>query len=579
MGLKDDTLRKAGDTPFAAQSAGLPRRGPGATSAFGLRYWHPWFKISTVVGVAAAVVLAVLVNVIGARHFHRWDATTGGLYTLSEATRETLHKLEEPLVVHILVPEGDALHESLEQMLLAYRAESPKLDVRSTDPDRSPAEFLAVRQKYGIALGRSEDGRVVTDAAVVVARAGKPYFITPGDLVEVDAGGGERMRPRLEQALTSAIRRSLGDDRPRVCFTEGHGERSVDVAGEDGLAVLKDRLAKNNYEVVSIWTDGEPVAAPLDGCRLAIVAAPALPFPETHVDALRSFVERGGSMLFVAGPVPREDDKGYVELGDERLLELAGVKRATDFVFEVDPARRATHGFGETFLPEVLPHAITAALVKDREKQRGGEVVLTVASSLEDLRRPDVTPQRLLQTTDRAFGMIDFFAWAKEPNEPTKKPGDIEGPLAIAVAAERKPAKDGERGARIVIVASASVLSPANWREPELHATASFVESTISWLASHRAFLDIPSKPTVMTSLDLTAEGLSIMFRACVIYVPLAVAVGGIAVAFARRRERTSGSRNPAPTSPEPPTRGPTPEAQALRPEASRKKQKKGARS
>lgn len=496
-------------------------------------------KISTVIGVAAAVVLAVLVNVIGARHYHRWDATKGGLYTLSSATLETLHELEEPLVVHVLVPEGDPLRESLDQMLVAYRAESPRLDVRATDPDRSPAEFLAVQQKYGIVAGRTEDGRVVTDAAVVVTRGDKPFFITPDDLVEVDPASEERARPRLELALTAAIRRSLGDERPRVCFTEGHGERSADVGGEDGVAILKDRLVKNNYEVVSVWTEGETTVAPLEGCRLAIVPSPALPFPEAHVDALRAFVERGGNLLYVAGPVPREDDKGYVDLADARILELAGVRRAQDFVFERDPARRAAHGFGETFLPNVLPHAITAGIVKERAKQRGTDVVVTVASSLEDLRRPDVTPARLLETSDQAFGMRDFFAWASDPGEPVKKPGDLEGPLAVAVAAERKPAKDGERGARVVVVASSSVLAPANWREPELHPTAAFVEGSISWLASHRPFLDIPSKPTVMASLDLTEDGIAILFRACVIYPPLAAAFGGVLVAIARRRERS----------------------------------------
>jgi hypothetical protein len=495
-------------------------------------------KISTVIGLAAAVVLAVLLNVIGARHYHRWDATTGGLYTLSEATRETLHALEEPIVVHVLVPEGDPLRESLDQMLIAYRAESAKLDVRATDPDRNPAELLAVQQKYGIVAGRSDDGRVVTDAAIVVARADKPYFITPDDLVEVDMASESRVRPRLEQALTAAIRRSLGDQRPHVCFTEGHGERSVDVAGDDGLAVLKDRLVKNNYDVISVWAQGDASVASLEGCDLTVVAAPALPFPEAHEGALVRFVERGGNLLYVAGPVPREDDKGYVDLGDARLLELAGVKRHDDFVFEVDPSRRATHGFGETFLPTVVPHAITAALVKEREKRRGGDVVVTVASSLEDLRRPGATPQRLLETSERGFGMVDFFGWAREPTEPTKKAGDREGPLVVAMATERGAIAGHERGARIVVVSTTSVLAPANWREPELHSTASFVEGSISWLAGHRAFLDIPSKPTVMSSLDLTEEGLAILFRTSVLLLPLAAALGGIAMTVVRRRER-----------------------------------------
>ena len=39
-----------------------------------------------VAGVAGAMLLAVLVNVFAARHYKRWDFTTHGLYTLSQAT-------------------------------------------------------------------------------------------------------------------------------------------------------------------------------------------------------------------------------------------------------------------------------------------------------------------------------------------------------------------------------------------------------------------------------------------------------------------------------------------------------------
>ena len=115
------------------------------------------------------------------------------------------------------------------------------------------------------------------------------------------------------------------------------------------------------------------------------------------------------------------------------------------------------------------------------------------------------------------------------------------------MATERPAKADGERGARIVVVATTSVLAPANWREPELHATASFVEGSISWLASHRAFLDIPSKPTVMSSLDLTEEGLGILFRTSVVFLPLGAAVGGVVMAWVRRRERPTAKRPQGP--------------------------------
>ena len=52
------------------------------------------------------MVLAVLVNLLVARHYRRWDWTQGGLYTLSDATVSTLRALEEPIRVYVLLSEG-----------------------------------------------------------------------------------------------------------------------------------------------------------------------------------------------------------------------------------------------------------------------------------------------------------------------------------------------------------------------------------------------------------------------------------------------------------------------------------------
>ena len=44
-------------------------------------------------GLAAAIVLAVLVNVLAARHFTRWDWTQHKRWSISPATLETLHAI------------------------------------------------------------------------------------------------------------------------------------------------------------------------------------------------------------------------------------------------------------------------------------------------------------------------------------------------------------------------------------------------------------------------------------------------------------------------------------------------------
>jgi hypothetical protein len=176
-------------------------------------------KISTSVGLIAAMVLAVLVNVFVARHYKRWDVTKGGLYTLSEPTVTTLRSLEEPIKIYVLLSAGDPLTISVRHLLEAYRAETTRLDTEFTDPDRHPAEFLALQQRYRIVAGKTEDGTIVTDASIIVVRGEKPFFLTQRDLVEVEDEEDMRARPKLEQAITGAIRTLLLSERPIACFT------------------------------------------------------------------------------------------------------------------------------------------------------------------------------------------------------------------------------------------------------------------------------------------------------------------------------------------------------------------------
>ncbi|MGK3964884.1 GldG family protein [Sorangium sp. So ce118] len=518
-------------------------------------------KLSASVGIIAAMVLAVLVNLLVARHYRRWDWTQGGLYTLSDATVSTLRALEEPIRVYVLLSEGDPLTLSVRHLLDAYRAETSRIEVEVTDPDRRPAEFLALQQRYGVVAGKTEDGRIVTDAAIIVARGDRPHFLTASDLVEVEDEDDLRARPRLEQALTGAIRSVLRSERPLVCFASGHGEKSVDVGGAGGLAALKDRLNKNNYEVVELGggrgghdhdhgdEDEEAGAAPkepapevdLDRCRVLVLAEPSQPVPPRDVARYRAFVERGGSALIAVGPVPDESDQRYVDLGLSGLLAAAGVELRSDFVFELDPKLRSTQGFGETFSPIVKPHPITEALVKAADLGLGP--VLTVASSLAPTRSGPVAPAPLLVTSDRAFGMVDFFGWARDPSEPKPRDGDRPGPLTVAYAAELpKPAgSSAAHGPRVVVVSSPGVLYGANWQSPELRGTAVFVESALSWLAASPPMLDIPDKPAVTAGLRLSEDSLAGIFRYVIVYMPLAAAFLGLAVHLSRRGSERRG--------------------------------------
>ena len=102
------------------------------------------FWVLPYLGVIAAGVLLVNVNVLSARWYKRWDLTSDRLYTLSGPTRELLASLDKPVDVTVLLSNSDPLTLSVRHMLEAYGAETRRLRVRYVDPDRSPASVERV---------------------------------------------------------------------------------------------------------------------------------------------------------------------------------------------------------------------------------------------------------------------------------------------------------------------------------------------------------------------------------------------------------------------------------------------------
>ena len=109
------------------------------------------------VGLVAAVVLAFVVNVLASRHFTRWDWTQGKRWSLSPATLETLHSLEQHVDVWAIAGRGDPFEPSLRQLLASYVAQSSRVEVHWIDPDRDTVQLVDLQRRFGLEAGRTED--------------------------------------------------------------------------------------------------------------------------------------------------------------------------------------------------------------------------------------------------------------------------------------------------------------------------------------------------------------------------------------------------------------------------------------
>jgi hypothetical protein len=487
------------------------------------------------IGVASAAVIAVCINVLCSRFHARWDWTSAGIYTLSPATLDTLHGLDEPIDVTVLLSRDDPLHASVRQMLETYGAESRQLRSHFVDPDRSPAEFMAVQQRYDLTAGRTEAGRLVTDASLIVARGSRHWFVASDDIVSYDEGAG-RSRPRLEQALTEGLRNVIQKDKLELCFTTGHQEISIDDVAPTGLMELRRRLGKNNYDVRNVDLVPPLGPVPFDGCAVVLVAGPEVPFDSASASAIGAFLSGGGSALFFLPPMLDEGHR-LRPSGLEAIVRQGGIELGRDFVLEPDPSFRLPTGVGESFFATPKSHDVTRGLVR-AENQIDYRVLVVSAQSLSDARAPaGPKPSLLLATSSTAFGIEDVRALFDSAEPPS--PGDARhaGPLGLAFAAELAPADKarGKRAARMVVVGSANMAWTKNWREPALLGTRLFTENTVSWLAARPPLVSVPEKPGQTVGLSLTEESLGEVWRYVLLYMPGAAVLLGIYVMLRRR--------------------------------------------
>jgi hypothetical protein len=504
-------------------------------------------KALSAVGVLAAVALTLLLNVLSARHYDRWDFTTSKLYTLSPATLTTLRALEQSVQVDVLLSSSDPLQRSVRNMLDVYGAETTRLEVRFIDPDRNPAEFAGVQQKYGIEAGRSEDGRVLTDAAIVVASRDRHWFITSTDLVDFSEVEDGRTKSKLEHALTGGIRAVLANDHIRICFTTGHGEFNLDDPSNQGLGELKDRLAKNNYEPVAIDGSKSDPAKTIADCSVLVVAGPGVPFSPSEADAITQRMSDGMSGFFLLNPMLDPDTKSQLDTGLEPVARRFGIGITNDYVFELDDALRVPRGTGEVFFPELKTHATTEGLMGPAQAIAGLRVVMMRSRSLSTVPG-DVQPSIILSTSDSAFGMTNFFHWIEKGGDPAKSPNDLPGPLAVGVAAElpKPEASTASHGSRLVVLGSANPALGQNFRDLSLRGNAVLVGNIIAWIAARPPILDIPDKMTPAATLRITEESLSEIMRYVLLFMPGAAALLGIAV-YLRRRGRDDRRTKKAP--------------------------------
>ena len=206
------------------------------------------------------------------------DLTAAKRNTISPVTRDVVARIHDPISVTAFVRPISAEEAQLRNAVKMYRAAGARIDVRAVDPETQPS----LARQAGI-----------TDYNKYIFELGGRREVL-GDLGQV--------------TVTSALNRLSRPDPPRACFTIGHGERSIDDSGPDGLNGLRGQLSEVGYDVRPLALAGIGGADELRRCTVVVVAGPRVAFLDGELAALTGYARDNGRLVVLADGVtgPRE---------------------------------------------------------------------------------------------------------------------------------------------------------------------------------------------------------------------------------------------------------------------------------
>jgi len=425
----------------------------------------------------SVAVLAIIgaLNFLGYRHHKRFDLTTEGLYTLSDQSKKIVGNLQKDVKVIKFDKSED---QQLADLMAEFKYVSKRISYERVDPYQKPE----IARQYAVqTLGET--------------------VIAVGDRIE-------RPKQTDEQAVINAILKVTRDKLKRVCFSEGHDEKSITDTENSGYAMVDGQLKNENYETktVNLATSSQVPSE----CDVLVVAGPKKSLVAEEAASIGKYLDEGGKAFLLLDPntSPNLGDvlKSWnIKLDDDTVLcgPRTGLNKVTPVVIN----------YGDHPITKDLKRAQTfyleARSVKTENSSGGG-----------------VSPTEILKTLDGTWGETELKG--QDPQYDEGK--DIQGPLSIGVAASKK---NGDKEARLVVIGDSEFA--ANGPVRLFGANGSMFFNSVNWLSQDEDLISIRPKSATNRSLIMTEAQQTTFKWLAIMFMPLA-AVGAGAYIWWKRR-------------------------------------------
>ncbi|SDE22278.1 protein involved in gliding motility GldG [Pricia antarctica] len=282
----------------------------------------------TLVSIAAALLLLILINALSGFIYTRFDFTEDHRYTLSEAALDAVSELGRPVIVDVLLegnlpPEFVKLRTETRQILEEFASENGNIKFTFVNPlenTKNIKESVAGLQKLGLTPAQVtvEDNSKVSQDIVfpwAMVNYGNKTVKVPLLKNKLGATIEERVNnsvQQLEYAFADAFSKIAIQKKKQIAVIKGNGELE-DIYLADFLTSIRDYYNIGAITLDSVSGNPQKTLDQLKGYNLALIAKPTEAFSESEKYVMDQYIVNGGKTIWLIDAVSMELDSLFNE--------------------------------------------------------------------------------------------------------------------------------------------------------------------------------------------------------------------------------------------------------------------------
>jgi hypothetical protein len=436
----------------------------------------------------------------------------------SPSTKALIKSLDKDLEVALFYPTTNEVRVQIQQYFDGLGAAESRIKINYFDTDLHPTA--------------AEKFRVSRNGQVVLSMDGKRSRIDTGDEIKK----ARKSLAKLDEKFQKAFK-EVTASKKFAYFTRGHGEASwVGSSKANPLRSLRtvEAVLRQQHYALKLFGIAEGSAEKIpDGASVVVVVGPTQPFSQPEVDALRKYLDRGGSlMVFLDREQKQEVQVETSEWPLRKLLAEVGIKYNDEMLANDREYVAATQSDRDKWFIHTnifTSHDSVVSLSKHEERV----ALLAFEAGHFSLSKTagDWKTSETVKTMSSTF--VDLNKnYTFDKNE--KRSGYVLGAVSQKKIGDKADTGAGDGIARVMVFGDATSLADAVIRNP---GNVLFFVDSLKWAAGESEFAgEVASEEDI--KIRHTRKEDVLWFNGTVFAMPLMVL--GVGFFATRRKKRKS---------------------------------------